>query len=205
MRSPIPVLVAALGCLAVGGFLLVSLDRSDPGEAQPKSEPLGDHPSTDLARLLPNALVRLLPESENAGTVRDFSRLFQSRLGESIVVPLGAGLAGRVNLLHRHPTGDLALGINLDGAEDATAFLSLNPEGRIDGQISSRGSGSAWRLATNLDEGTVSIQRIQAEDLVIPASPPSRSAPRWTWVECQDRRKVSPPCKADPPRVASSI
>ena len=166
MRSPIPVLVAALGCLAVGGFLLVSLDRSDPGEAQPKSEPLGDHPSTDLARLLPNALVRLLPESGNAGTVREFSRLFQSRLGESIVVPLGAGLAGRVNLLHRHPTGDLALGINLDGAEDATAFLSLNPEGRIDGQISSRGSGSAWRLATNLDEGTVSIQRIQAEDLV---------------------------------------
>jgi len=98
--------------------------------------------------------------------VRDFTPLFERRVGESIVLPFGNELSGRVNLVHRHPSGDLALGIDLDGAEEATAFLSLSPEGRIDGQISSRRSGSAWRLATRLDDGTVSSTRLRAEDLV---------------------------------------
>lgn len=165
MRSPLPVLVAVLGCLAVGGILLVSLDRS--GQENPRETVTlrGEAQVAEAPRFLPDALTRLLPESA-VTPVREFARLFESRVGESIVLPFGAGLPGRVNLFHRHPSGDLALGIDLEGAEGATAFLSLSPEGRIDGQISSRRSGSAWRLETKLDDGTVSSKRIQAVDLV---------------------------------------
>jgi hypothetical protein len=165
MRSPLPVLVAVLGCLSVGGILLVSFDRPSPGNPRETVALPDEDRAPESPRFLPDALTRLLPESA-AAPVRDFVLLFERRVGESIVLPLGKGLSGRVNLFHRHPSGDLALGINLDGADDATAFLSLSPEGRIEGQISSRRSGSAWRLETKLDDGTVSSTRIRAEDLV---------------------------------------
>lgn len=165
MRSPLPVLVAVLGCLAVGGILLVSLGRSGPKNPRKTVALPGVDPVPEAPRFLPDALTRVLPESA-AAPVRDFAPLFQRRVGELIVLPLGKGLSGRVNLSHRHPSGDLAIGIDLEGPEDATAFLSLSPEGKIEGQISSQRSRSAWCLATRLEDGTVSSTRIRAEDLV---------------------------------------
>lgn len=165
MRPPLPVLVAVFGCLAVGVILLAPLDRSDPEYPHNAAVLPGDDPAPESLRRLPDALTRLLPESA-AAPLRDFAPLFERRVGESIVLPLGKGLSGRVNLVHRHPSGDLAVGIDLDGVEGTTAFLSLSPDGRIDGQISSRRSGTAWRLATRIDDGTVSSTRIRAEDLV---------------------------------------
>lgn len=206
MRSPHPVLVAVLGCLAVGGFLLVSLERSGSENPRETIDLPGDGPSTDFPQLLPDALTRLLPESASA-PVRDFAPLFERRVGESIVLPLGAGLAGRVNLVHRHPSGDLALGIDLDGAEDATAFLSLSPEGRIDGQISSRKSGTAWRLATRLDDGTLSSTRVRAEDLVCarfeegglqPGLPPEPLGAEGDWGGMSGPEEVVPALQSRP-------
>jgi fibronectin type 3 domain-containing protein len=206
MRSPLPVLVAALGGLAVGGILFVSLDRSGSEKDRAIVTLPAEDPAPKDARRLPDALTRLLPESA-AAPVREFAHLFESRVGESIVLPFGAGLSGRVNLVHRHPSGDLALGIDLEGAEDATAFLSLSPEGRIDGQISSGRSGWAWRLATRLDDGTVSSTRIRAEDLVCarfeegglqPGLPPEPLGSEVDWGGMSGPEEIVPALQSRP-------
>lgn len=211
MRSPLPVLVAVLGCLAVGGLLLVSLDRPGSENLRETVDLPGDDPKINFPQLLPDALTRLLPESA-AAPVRDFAPLFERRVGESVVLPLGFGLSGRVNLFHRHPSGDLAIGIDLGGAGDATAFLSLSPEGRIDGQISSRRSGSAWRLSTNLDDGTISSTRIRADNLVCarfdedglqPGMPPEPVGAEVDWGGMSGPEEIVPALQSLP--VASRV
>jgi len=172
MRSPLPLLVAALGCLAVGVILSLQPERPDrPGSGRVE-DPLSDPPVLSPARpLSPTETI----------AIGGFKRLFTHTVGETVVLPVGGGLAGKVNLRQDLPTGERVLGLDLGKNLGATAFLSLGPAGTIEGHLISRRLGSALVFSTDPGGGSVEVKPLRADDLVcarfeagglIPGMPP---------------------------------
>lgn len=158
MRSPLPVLVAALGCLAVGGILYLSPPLMDA--------PIGSEARDPTRDPGPGSWEAGFSTPERTLSPSDFSRLFDRAVGETVVLPVGGGPGGRVNLRQDLPGGERVLGVDFGKALDATAFLSLGPAGTIEGHLISRRLGSALVFSTDPADGRVKVKQARAEDLI---------------------------------------
>lgn len=160
MRSPTPALVAALGLLAVVA-LLWTVDRPEKKSSGSKRATTAVSPSSLEGADSSTTLLGIAPLNANA-----FAALFESRVGETLALPLDPPLAGEVTMRHRHASGALALGLRFAEQEDTTAFFERSPSGRIEGHVLSRGSGTAYRIEPNEDAAGLQGRRIPAADLL---------------------------------------
>lgn len=199
MRSLLPLLVAALGCLAVGVLLSLWTERPD----LPLLGPIEAPPSDAFAALPPP---QPFPE-EATIAIDEWTRVFAHSLGENVVLPVGGGLAGKVNLRQDLPTGDRVLGLDLGKNLGATAFLSLGKAGKIEGHLVSRRLGAALVFSTNPDGELVVIKRIPATDLICarfeggvlqPGMPPEPLAAEGDPGEMEEPRESVPALHSRP-------
>lgn len=195
MRSPVPFLLATATVLGAAAWLWDHARDSNGTDPHPdtflparsESDERGMQ-AEEVRTLAPESgdrFSRILTDEETPVDREALLPLFEAEPGASVTLPLGGGLAGTVTLAHRHPRGELALGVALDDFDDASAFFSLTAGGRIGGHLRSANSGTAWRIVTPEQDRSERLRRIPADELLcaryergrlLPGMPPEPEA-----------------------------
>ncbi len=194
MRSRIPILLAAVGLIVAGALAwrgetgnLARKDAAPTRGPEEEESRAGKDPgeSRTFSREESDPFSGVLRGDGQVIARDDLLTLFNARVGETEHLPVGKGIAGTVTLVHRHASGDLAIGLELTGFEDASAFFSLSPEGRLGGHLLSRRSATAYRLEATEQANASFLRKIHADELVcvryergrlLPGMPPEPEA-----------------------------
>ena len=135
MRSRIPILLAAVGLIVAGALAwrgetgnLARKDAAPTRGPEEEESRAGKDPgeSRTFSREESDPFSGVLRGDGQVIARDDLLTLFNARVGETEHLPVGKGIAGTVTLVHRHASGDLAIGLELTGFEDASAFFSLH-------------------------------------------------------------------------------
>ncbi|MCB1204301.1 MAG: hypothetical protein KDN18_08570 [Verrucomicrobiae bacterium] len=196
MRSQIPIILASAAAFAGVALVLKNGEPSGHGKSvsdvsvQTAVEGTAPIPAPEsnlrtLSRATIDPFERIEEEEVTSFDRDSLLLLFQAGPGTAVTLPFGEGLTGRVTMTHSLPQGLLSIGVKLDEFDNASAYLTLNQEGKIGGHLSSRNSGSAWRIERSEKDGQEVLKRISADALIcaryergnlLPGMPPEPEA-----------------------------